>query len=333
MSRASQWDVIRRCLRMIARLEQGPASRDELVALGGYLDVPASAARKRFENDMKRLRDGLDIDIGYDFLEKRYELRKAGSIPLLDLPDDGLKGLAFLEDTFEIGTPQYQNIQSLLSVLSALLADERRTFLMRARAALNVNLRQRDHDVLDEEVWNKLETALLQRRIVTFDYLSPLQEDQQPRQHTVEARRLYFDTVRSHYYLWGYCRSTIGPQGPWFPKSYFRYRIGRIIPDSVQVEVSRFPALLPVVPTYDVIYRLVPKIARLGVSDHFENITLEIEEDGSAVVHAETDDVFYAARTLLYYGANCKVLGGREVLSETRRILQDMAKLYEILPG
>jgi predicted DNA-binding transcriptional regulator YafY len=330
MSRASsQWEVTRRCLHILARLEQGPASKNELIALAGYLDISSSAAAKRFENDMRRLRESLHIDIGYNYTDKVYELRQATSTPLLDLSASALQGLAFLDDTFLVGSPQYQNVRSLLGTLVALLSDERRSELARARTALSIDLRQRDQDELDEGVWQKLEIANLQQRIVQFDYLSPQQEDQQPRQHLVEARKLYFDTVRSHYYLWAYCRLIKGPHGDWSPKRFFRYRIGRIIPGSVEVLPTRFPAVLPLVPLFPVVYRLSPQVARLGISQHFEKTKIEFAEDESALIHAETDDVFHAARTLLHYGANCMVLGGDELLREFRQIVQAMAKLYE----
>jgi len=46
-------------------------------------------------------------------------------------------------------------------------------------------------------------------------------------------------------------------------------------------------------------------------------------------VRGSTDDLFWTARTLLHYGPNCKVLGGREVLREMKQVVKDMAKLYE----
>lgn len=327
MKRTSQWEVVRRCLRIIVRLERGPTSRDELLATN-YPGIPTSAAIKRFENDLARLRDGLDVDIGYDHDEQVYFLRQSGLVPLLDLPDEALKGLVFLDDTFEVGVPQYQNIQSLLDLIAALLSESRRSELARARSSLDIDLRQRDQDVIDSVTWNKLERAYSQRRMVVFDYLSPQQSDQQPRRHLVESRKLYFDTVRRHYYLWGYCHQVTGPQGAWIPKRYFRYRLGRIIPASLEVLPDRFPAIPPAVPLYKVVYRLNALIARFGISYHFENTRVEAEEDGTTTVYAETDDIFYAARTLLYYGPNCKVLGGPELLQEIRQIVQEMVELY-----
>jgi predicted DNA-binding transcriptional regulator YafY len=150
-----------------------------------------------------------------------------------------------------------------------------------------------------------------------------------PRLHRVEARKLYFDPARRHYYLWGYCHSAEGPYGIWSPRRFIRYRIGRIIPGSVQVLPDRFPAALPHVRTFQVRYRLSPRIARLGVSHHFDNTQVEVDDDGTATVSATTDDLFLTARTLLYYGPNCEVLGGKELLREFRRLVQEMAALYD----
>lgn len=327
MTRSGQWEVVRRCLRLIARLERGPTRREELVALA-YPDIPAAAAVKRFENDLRRLRDSLDVEIVYDHATATYALCNAGLVPLIDLPDDALVGLAFLEQSFDLDTPQFRSVQTLLSVITALLNTERRSDLAQARATLALDLSQRDNDPLDETVWQKLEIAHLERRLVRFAYRSPQQDDQAARHHLVEARKLYFDTVRHHYYLWGYCRWVEGPHGRWEARRFFRYRVGRIVPGSIELDPTRFPAMLPRVPTYAVIYRLAPKIARLGVSQHFDTMQVTLADDGAATIHAETDDVFYAARTLLHYGPNCKVLGGPEVLTEVRRLIREMAALY-----
>ena len=71
-------------------------------------------------------------------------------------------------------------------------------------------------------------------------------------------------------------------------------------------------------------YRLSPVIARLGVSEHFENQQVVTCEDGSAIVCAETDDLFDAMKTLLFYGENCEVLGGEELLAAYRETITAM---------
>src|SRR5690606_22686881 len=98
----------------------------------------------------------------------------------------------------------------------------------------------------------------------------------------------------------------------------------RILPRSVEILPDRFPATPPAVRKMSVKYRLSPIIARLGVSEHFENHQVVNCEDGSAIVCAETDDLFDAVKTLLYYGENCEVLGGEELVATYRKTVTAM---------
>lgn len=324
MSRSGQWEVFRRCIAIITRLESGPATRQELIHLA-YPHVPPSAVQKRFENDLNRLRNSLDVEIVYERSDRVYRLGATGLVPLLDLPDAAIQGLVFLGETFENHVPQSQHIQALVDSLTALLPQERRTELMRIGSSLAIDLRQRDPDEIDEDVWRKLEMAYLHQRLVQFLYISPQNEDQKPRRHLVEVRsKLRFDTARGHWYLRGYCQRVEGPNGKWTPKKYLRYRIGRILPRSVEILPERFPATPPAVRMLSVKYRLSPAIARLGVSEHFENQQVVTCEDGSAIVCAETDDLFDAMKTLLFYGENCEVLGGEELLAAYRETITAM---------
>jgi len=313
-------------------LECGPATRQDLIDLA-YPDTPPNAAQKRFEKDLDRLRYSLDLDIEYDPIERVYRLRSVGTIPLLGLSNEAMRGLAFLADTFRQEMPQFHNIQALLDSLMALLPYERRAELMRLRSSLAMDLRQRDNDEIDPAVWHSLEVAYLHRRMVQFQYVSPRHEDQLPRQHLVEARQLYFDTDRRHYYLRGYCQRVNGPLGEWTVKRFIRYRIGRIVAGSVEILPERFPTTPPSVPIFPIKYRLSPTIARLGISEHFESLEVEYSEDGYATICAETDDIFYAVRTLLYYGDNCEILGGPVLVAEYRRILIAMLRQNDINPS
>ncbi len=66
------------------------------------------------------------------------------------------------------------------------------------------------------------------------------------------------------------------------------------------------------------------------VTQHFEEMQVTQEADGAALVHAETDNLFFAVRTLLHYGQHCQVLGGPEALREMREIVQGMARFSKI---
>ena len=71
----SPWLVARRCLAVINRLQQGAATKQELIT-AVYQTNDALEDQKtlanRFEKDKKRLQDGLNISILYDKTVKGY---------------------------------------------------------------------------------------------------------------------------------------------------------------------------------------------------------------------------------------------------------------------
>ena len=75
-------------------------------------------------------------------------------------------------------------------------------------------------------------------------------------------------------------------------------------------------------------YLLKPRVGRGDISRYFEDMEVERQTDGSAVVKAFTDDAWDAVRTLLGYGESCVVLGGDEVLSLMHRRVRGMAENY-----
>lgn len=322
-----QWNAFRRCLELIIFLQRGPQTSDNVLAKI-YSDLDIQNPAKMFEKDRERVKEYLGVDLRYSHAQKAYTLHSLGDLTLVDLPEPAVDALVFLSTMFQPKTPHYYNIQSLLSTIVPLLPPERRRQLEQT-ASLGMDLRQRDQDVIPEFVWNKLETGYLERRVVEFEYRSPQQEDSIPRRHVVEIRKLYFDTNRRHYYLYGFCRYCVGPHGRADLDQYMRYRIGRIIPDSLHVLPQTFALIAQRPRMYEVKYWLSPSVARQGSSPLFEETQVDLQDDGSAIVSAVTDDLFHASRTLLYYGANCKVLGGVELLDEVRQLVQGLASLYE----
>jgi predicted DNA-binding transcriptional regulator YafY len=332
--RQSEWLVMRRCLAIIRRAQRGLASRDELVQAvlaqegpDAYGEARGQALRRRLENDLQRIRRNLIVDLDFCRGEGGYVISDTW-LPLLDLPDEDLATIAWLEQTFDHDSPQHDEVHALLGRLRFYLDPERRAVVERCRTALVVDLGQRDEDEIPQAVWDGLTKALVERRRVEFSYRSPQQEDRVPRRHVVDPYERYFDTVRGHYYLQGWCHYTDGPVGRYEQGRYFYYRLGRI--GDLRLLPNKLSPLPPSAPRYAVEYELAPKIARLGVTRHrgIEIEEIERREDGSAVVRGETDNVFWAVRTLLHYGPNCRVLGGPEMSWEMRRVVEEMAEIY-----
>lgn len=332
--RESAWLVIRRCLAIIGRVQRGPARREELIQAvlahdhEAYGETQGEALYRRLENDLQRIRRHLLVDVYFDRRAGGYVIRDTW-LPLLDLPDEDLATIAWLEETFGLDSPQHDEVHALLGRLRLYLGTERLAALERCRTALAMDLGQRDQDQVRPGVWDGLTKALLERRRVELIYLSPRYDDGQPRRHVVEPYRRYFDTTRGHYYLRAYCCTIDGPAGRQEPRRYRTYRLGRIL--ELTVLPHKMSPLPPPVPCYAVEYELVPQVARLGVTRHpwIEIREVERREDGSALVRGETEDLFWATQTLLHYGPNCRVVGGPEMVQRMRRIVREMAALYE----
>jgi predicted DNA-binding transcriptional regulator YafY len=331
--RESQWAVVRRCLSIIRRVQRGPATWQELAeavlgqdpeAYGGTQD---KALHRRFENDLRRIREELLVGLYYDRQIGGYIIRDVW-LPLLELPDKDLATIAWLEETFDLESPQHDEVHALLDKLRLYLGPERLAVVERSRAALTVDLRQRDEDKISPAVWDGLTKALSQRRRVEFLYLSPQYEDGQPCRHVVDPYDRTFDTARGHYYLRAYCRCADTPEGREEPHCYIDYRVGRIL--ELKVLPQKLSPVSPAAPRYEVVYELAPQVARLGVSrqPEIEIHDIGYRDDGGALVRGETDSLFWAVRSLLHYGPNCRVVGGPEMVREMQAVVQGMAGVY-----
>ncbi|MCI0396689.1 MAG: WYL domain-containing protein [Chloroflexi bacterium] len=335
--RESPWLVARRCLAILRRVQQGPAKKGELLASvyaaegeDAYGYATGKALNKKFEADCRRIRENLYVNLRYTPQAGGYTI-DALDRPLLDLPDTQLQTLAFLAETFRPETPHALEVQQLIDTLLPWLAPERRRVVERARGLLDVDLRRRDHDDIAPDVWATVQEAYSARQQLQFDYLSSQHDDPLPRQHIVEPWEYYFDTERGHYYLRGYCLFNDGPNGPWHPNTYIYYRLGRILPGTARVLPTRLPPMPRAARRYRVVYELAPAIARLGLSRRPElvgDVTNQEMDGGWVRVEGQTEDLFRLSRNLLYYGANCRVLGGPELAQQIRTLVADLVGIY-----
>jgi len=312
---------------MLRRLQRGPASREELIAAVGYEDTTEPALTKRFEADKRRLTTLFDVEWRYHKASGVYEWLEAWA-GWFDLPDEALAAMAFLQKTFEPGAPMTDEVQNFLDTLVGYLPPERRGELLRLRTALEVQWGQQDDDIIDTAVEANLLRALQQRRLIAMEYSSLERADGKPLRHIVEPWALSFMAVWGHYYLRGYCRYIEDEAHQRTPqRRYIYYRLGRIravevLPEKLSMPPAVFPKPLR--------YRLDARIARQGVTRH-PGITIlqtEVQTDGSIIVDAETDEVWWAVRTLLHYGGNCEVLGGPEALAEMQQTVAALAAVY-----
>lgn len=332
------WFVARRCVAILNRLLQGPANKNELLTAvyaaegeEAYGHRTGKPLNRRFEEDKKRLREYLGVDVQYDKEVGGYVI-VGWERPLLNMPDADIQTLAFLADTFQPDSPHAPQVQHLIDTLINWLPSERQRIYQKAAGQLpEIDLRLRDGDEIAPDVWETVMEAHNAKQQLSFDYMSSSHADGIPRQHIVEPWYFYFSD-RGHYRLRAYCLFNDGPNGPWHPNDYINYRVSRIVPGSARVLPTK---LLPTPRTakpYQAIYELAPEIARFGVSRRPELIgepAVTGMDEGWVRVEGKTHDIFQLARNLLYYGANCRVLGGQELLHEMRGLVEELGELYQ----
>lgn len=332
-ARESHWLVIRRCLAIVRRLVRGPASGKELIRFVRDQVEPEAygldpgKARWAFKHDRHYLRKELGVAWNYDPAAGQYVLLSLGKLAVLDLSDELLAALNVLYSTFEDYESPQVPVKPLLDFIVDLLPPDRQRDLARLAQVMRVEMRELDEGHIPGRVWQAVKRATDQHRQLAFNYYSPQQRDGLPRYRVVAPLELRFR--RGHWYLLCWELRWRSHLGSGERPTYRRFRL-RYMADDDRLEV--LPAKTAVAhrrrPRYLVHYLLKPAVGRGDISRHFEEMTVERQPDGSAVVKGFCDDEWAAVRTLLGYGENCVVLGGAELLALMRRRVQELAENY-----
>jgi predicted DNA-binding transcriptional regulator YafY len=320
----SSWGTFQRRLCVVRRLVRGPADPDTLLAavsaeLGAECYPPD--ARAALRHDLTALRTEFGCRI--TFRSPQYTLEHPGRLAILDLPDGELEALAFLETLVtESSLPNAPQLAALLTRVRTLLPDERQHELAQIEDQPQVDapgiLYAPPADIL-----STLKRVLGQQEI-TFAYQSPHQTDGQSIQHRVAPYDLIYRD--GHTYLDAYCYDCNLDE---LRCRYVLYRLNRIVPGSLTVLPQRLPPDAPPRPTYTVRYWLAPTVARQrDISLWFANGQVQFHDDGSALVTAETSDLWQARQVLLRYREHCRVLEPPELLQLIRDSLRKMVQAY-----
>jgi predicted DNA-binding transcriptional regulator YafY len=326
----SSWRVADRCLHILVRLMSGPAKSGELLeivldrAIADGESTERNALLKRFEEDRGRLKNWL-CEIQYNRPDDEYELIGLKR-PLFDLTPKAVHGLAFLQASFSVpNMPMRDDVNALIDNLMLVLSQERRREIVKQRGVLEFEMNARDDDVISPEVWDAVQRVCNEPQLLQFDYLSPRHETGIKRRHLVEPMRHFYSATRGHFYLEAYCLESWGEQHS-TPRQVITYRMGRM--SNVVVLPTRFRRDSRRIPKHDLVYELKPEVARLGVTQYFDDSQVIPHDDGGATVRALSSNLFFDLRTLLHYGANCRVVGGERAVSEMRSIVKAMYEGY-----
>ncbi len=333
--RASEWQALRRCLAILQRLMQGPASGDELAAavlsLLGPHAYPAeeSARRYAFKRDRQHLRYSLDVQFTYDPSTGQYSLQDAGPFAYLELSSQGLQALRLLLEMFENELGEQAGVRTLLDVLVSRLSPDARVRLEARSGWVEVDVMQGiDPTTLSPNVVEKVNRATREGRKLAFTHCSPSHDDCLPRFYELVPIEVRFR--HGHWYLYAdvlVCRDVRGEESR--DVGYRSFRLSYILDDEhLQVLPGKAPANRRRPQRYFVHYRLLPAIGRGAISRHFDEMHITRLPDGSAEVTGFTRDLFEAVRIFLGYGENCIVLGGDEIYREMLRRVREMAEHY-----
>jgi predicted DNA-binding transcriptional regulator YafY len=321
----SSWFIFRRRLVLVRCLLRGPATPETLLQaarteLGD--DVWGEAQESALRHDLQALRHQFGCVIQYR-ADTGYQLLSTGDLHLIDITDDHLQTIHSLEAlATAMPTHLSEGLNRLLEHLVDLLPPERRTLL-----AEPVNMRfeaPKSVTVTDQSLIRWVRQAL-RRQQLQFRYRSTFNFDPLGIEHRVAP---YEIMVRDgHLYLDADCLWADSPEWRAGP---LNYRLDRIIPETLRVLPDVVPRTRVQIPSYALRYELSPAVACRGdVAIYFEGSSIENRPDGSAIVSATIDNLWWAQLVLMRYGANCRVLSPPELIAMMRDTVHNMVALYD----
>jgi predicted DNA-binding transcriptional regulator YafY len=331
-TKRSSWLTFRRRLLLVRLLLRGPATANDLIAavqaeLGadGY---PAAAAAA-LKHDFDALKGEYGCQIAFRRETGQYALDDLGDLALLDLPDDCLEALAFLDASFPHGAalPEHVGVRTLLDRIRLLLPSQRRDNQAHRRRAGSLALPGQSARRIDATVLTTVRRAIEARQELAFRYWSTF-DNQQPRRHRVAPYGIFF-RPEGHGYLDATLLET-SPSGGETLNAAIDYRLDRIVPGTLQILPQMLPPERPTPPLFTVRYRLFPAVARRrDVAAYFPHTQITYHDDGSATVTAVVTNLWQTRQILLRYGAACQVIGPPELVRLFRETTRGLVALYE----
>jgi len=323
----SSWETFRRRLLLVRRLLRGPAPAETLIAAvrqaaPDAAEIYPADARAALRHDLAALRNEFQCRIR-SHPKAGYSLEHPGNLTLLDLPDEELEALVFLEALIaDSSLPNAAQIGALLARVTTLLPDERQQALGRLREHPRVAA----PDITYDPPATILATLkrVLGRQQITFDYRSTYATDDTVIQHRVAPYDLIYRD--GHTYLEAYCHACAIEE---LVGTYVTYRLNRMVDGSLTVLAQTLPPSAPARPTYTLRYLLAPVVARRrDISLWFDACAVTFQVDGSALVTAQTSDLWQARQVVLRYREHCRVLEPPQLVTMVRESIDRMAQRY-----
>lgn len=331
--RGSEWISFLRALAILKRLREGPATNEQLiqavlqtVGRDAYPYAP-QARQAAFKHDRTHLKNRLKVHYHFSTDLQTYQLDDAGPYGYISLSEEMLRAIALLSRQYDNAFGEMAGMRELVQQIVQWLSPEARREIDGMVDHITLDFEQDvDRSVIPQKVWDKVEKALQHHRKLVFSYLSPRYADRQVVLQEIAPSQLRFQD--GHWYLQGYdLRNSPTDR----ETAYRRFRMSYILDDErLRVSPTKIEMNHRVPPRFQVHYLLFPEIGRGEISHRFPETKITRNPDGSAEVHAITDNVWEAARKLLAYGDGCVVLGGVALRQEMEKWVRGVAKNYSI---
>ncbi|HYN87958.1 MAG TPA: WYL domain-containing protein, partial [Ardenticatenaceae bacterium] len=297
---------------LVAALKEGPT---HLAALAERTTLYDVARPKTLQRDIAALRS-----LGYKIAVQRGRYELIDQPVELNLSDEEARVLAALRAAFPPGHPNHPAVETLMARLEQHLPPSAVAILDEPpplRMALTPATDYEPHAA----TLRTLERAVRRNLRVELEYESL----ERPRRRYAALDPLDLRFVYGHFYFEGYFREI---------EQSLEFRVDRITPGSVRLRPDRAAPRPRRALAFT--YRLAARIARRGVSERFANQGVEVQDDGSALVHAEGTSAFRIIQELLRYGEQAELLAPEWLRAEMARTVERMMGLYRdeaILPG
>jgi proteasome accessory factor B len=232
-----------------------------------------------------------------------------------DWAEDELTALAALRECFKGGAPYADTFQTILERVECGLNSRQRKIFAR-QPKLKIVLVVAEERTPAAAVRRKLEKALDEHQRISFRY-RPGDRSQVTEHPDDEPLTMGFED--GHYYLLAYCYKM---------GKVFKYRLDQIIEGSIEIlpqhAVGGWKR-----ETIDFQYRLLPKLARRGVSLRFQEImAYDPQKDGSMIVTARDYGEFDIIREILRYGEHAEIVSPPALRAKMKRVVEQMCALY-----
>lgn len=266
--------------------------------------------------DLDRLRRVFGCKIVFRRKSGAYHLQERPL--LLPLTEDEARGLAILRDLTDRTSPVLSDVATLLQKILQSSSSGDRGAADRA-SALQLSLSLADDLGARLQDIRTLMRAIELHRQVDLEYFSP--QSRRARQRTMEPAELTIKDL--HLYLRAYD----------LDRSEVReFRVDRVTPRSVRLLPNK-ARHAPAPRRWTIKFRVMPELARYGITRNLESQREEAQADGSVVVTGVIRSLFDGEWLLLRYGPGVECLEPPQLRARLADHARRMAEMYEVAEG